>query len=111
VATPIRDTRVAHSTVCSTGPSPRICSASKNAWTILIAIEPSPTADAVHRAVADVTRCEDAGDAGLERVRPAVERPAPVAFEIQAGADVAAEVAGELGRQPVGVRAGADHQE
>lgn len=41
--------------------------------------------DAVHRTVADVSRGEDTGDAGLERERAALERPAAVTLEIRSG--------------------------
>ena len=74
---------------------------------------PSPTADgdALDRAQAHVAAREDAGDARFEQVGIAVARPAPGLHHVVAGQDIAARVARDLRRQPLGLRVGADEDE
>src|SRR4051812_27534356 len=67
--------------------------------------------DAVHRAVPDVARREDPGDAGFQRERAACERPTGPAVDVRAGPDEPAGPPRQLVRQPVRGRVGADHHE
>ena len=86
--------------------SPAGCrSASKNAWTSLIAIEPSPTAEATRLIEPWRTSPRRRPRACWSRAAAAaLERPAPVALEVRPGQDEAAARPDEVGRQPVGVR-------
>src|SRR6186997_712985 len=58
---------------------------------------------ALHRRVADVAAGEDAGNARLEQVRVAVERPPARGAHVRARENEAAAVERDLGRQPRGL--------
>ena len=66
--------------------------------------------DSLHRSVADIPGCEDAGSAGLDGVGLACKRPV-VGRDVAAGEDEAALVKGQCGHEPLGVGFGADHDE
>ena len=64
--------------------------------------------DAFDRTEPDVAAGENARDAGLEEVGVAVEVPPARRSHLRPGEDVAVVVERDLGRQPVGLRIGAD---
>src|SRR5690348_11753262 len=67
--------------------------------------------DALDRAQANVAAGEYARHAGFEQIRVARERPATGPHHVVPGEHVATRVARDGGRQPVGLRIGADEHE
>src|SRR5262249_12591764 len=67
--------------------------------------------DALHRARTNVAAREDARHARLEEVPVAIEVPLPLGADVGTREHVAARVERDLGREPVGVRIGADEEE
>ena len=64
------------------------------------------------RSMTDVACDEDAGDAGLQQVRVAIQLPGVSGFfEVRAGEEEAFIVAGEAAGEPVGAGFGADEDE
>ena len=74
---------------------------------------PSPTAAATRLTGPKRTspQAKMPGHARLQQVRVAVERPVPGRAHVGAGEHVAARVERDLGRQPAGLRVGADEDE
>src|SRR5437763_987677 len=72
--------------------------------------------DALDRAVANVARGENAGNAGLEQIRIARERPRALPSfdeidDVAAGTHITALIPNHRGRQPGGIGVGADEHE
>ena len=89
------------------------CSVANSWWSNWIAIEPSPTADAT-RLTEPWRTSPAANTPGMlvsRRNGRAVERPDRRRRQVGAGEDEALLVPLDLGGQPLGVRAGADHEE